>query len=153
MKYFVRAVKYFIYLTVILAIVLYAMVLLKFTDGNIQTMFRNGYDSLWMIAGMLAFFSAIYPKFGFSTRKAIVPGAYGEIRDAVIDVMDSHGYKLEKEEGENLSFRLRSPLSRISRMTEDRITLTRTVSGFDLEGLTRDVVRLRPALERIPDRI
>lgn len=153
MKYFIRSIKYFLYLSVILIIVLYALVALKLANGDIQSMFRNGYDSLWQIAGILAIFAAIYPKFGYSARKAIVPGAYSEIRDSVLSVMESRGYRLEKEEGENMTFRLRSPLYRITRVGEDRITLTRDVSGFEVEGLTKDVVRLIQALERTPDQI
>lgn len=153
MKYFIRSIKYFLYLTVILVVVLYALVALKLANGDIQSMFRNGYDSLWQIAGILAIFAAVYPKFGYSTRKAIVPGAYSEIRDSVLSVMESRGYRLEKEEGENMTFRLRSPLYRITRVGEDRIMLTRDVSGFEVEGLTKDVVRLIQALERTPDQI
>lgn len=151
MKYLVRSVKYFLYLAIILVIVLSALVLLKFVDGDINTMFRNGYDSLWQIAAMLAVFAALYPKFGFTSRKAIIPGSYSEIRQATIDIMESRGYRLEKENGEDMSFRRKSLIARLTKMTEDRVRLTRTVSGFDLEGLTKDVVRLVPALERIPD--
>lgn len=153
MKYIIRSIKYFLYLAFILIVVLYAMVAFKFTDGNIQTMFRNGYDSLWQIAGILAIFAATYPKFGYCTRKVIVGGSYSELRDAVVSVMERHKYRLEKEEGENMTFRLKSPVARIARVAEDRITLTRDISGFEIEGLTRDVVRLIQELERIPDQI
>ena len=53
----------------------------------------------------------------------------------------------EKEEGENLSFRNRSFLNRLSRMLEDRITLTRTLGGFEVEGLRKDTIRIIYGLE------
>jgi len=61
--------------------------------------------------------------------------------------MEEKGYRLEKEDGENLTFRLKNPINRLSRMYEDRITFTRTVSGFQLEGLRKDVVRIVYGLE------
>ncbi len=56
--------------------------------------------------------------------------------------MEQKGYVLEKEEGENLVFRLSSVAGRISRLGEDRVTFTREIAGFQVEGLNRDIVRL-----------
>ena len=61
--------------------------------------------------------------------------------------MQNRGYRLEKEDGSVRTFRLRNLVNRLSRMDEDRITITRTPSGFSLEGLTKDVVRLVHAIE------
>ncbi|MCQ2168198.1 MAG: hypothetical protein MJY69_05980 [Bacteroidales bacterium] len=147
MKYLLRAVKYYVYLVVILAIVISALVAFKVIDGDLSTMFVNGYDSYWQMALLLAVFSAVYPRFGFSSRKAYLKGAYEELRPAVMEVMGNHGYVLESEDGENLTFRKKSALSRVLKMCEDRITYTRDVTGFELEGLTRDLPRLVSALE------
>ena len=54
---------------------------------------------------------------------------------------------MEDETGENLKFRLRSPVMRLFRMLEDRVTLTRTATGFELEGPVKDLVRIVSALE------
>jgi hypothetical protein len=52
-----------------------------------------------------------------------------------------------------MTFRLRSKVSAIFKMLEDRITLTRTEGGFAAEGLTKEVVRIAGALEyRFRDR-
>ena len=56
--------------------------------------------------------------------------------------MESKGYTLETEEGENMTFRLRTWGMRAFKMFEDRITLTRTPRGFQVEGLRRIVVRI-----------
>ena len=61
--------------------------------------------------------------------------------------MENRGYKLESEKGENMTFRNRSILNRITRMMEDRITFTRTLGGFELEGLRKDTIRVIYGLE------
>ena len=147
MKYLIRALKYFVYFVLLLAVILAALILLGLAEADPATLFRNGYDSYWQIALMFAVLAGVYPLFGFMKKDVLVPGEYAEIRPDVVRVMESKGYELEKEEGENLSFRLLSRAGRISRMWEDRITLTRTYSGFTLEGLRRDLVRIAYTLE------
>lgn len=147
MKYLVRAVKYFFYFVFLLSAILVVLMLLGMVGKDIGSVFRNGYDSLWQIAAMFAVVSAFYPRFGFMEKDALLPGGYDGLRDGVIRFMEEHGYALEREEGENLTFRQRSVLSRLSRMLEDRITFTRQLGGFSVEGLRRDVVRLVYGLE------
>ena len=100
MKYFIRSVKYFFYLLVILAIIITVLVLAGFVEADISKIFINGYDSLWQICLIMAVFAAIYPKFGFSSRTAHLYGAPEDIRPTLIRVMELHGYRLEKEDGE-----------------------------------------------------
>jgi hypothetical protein len=101
---------------------------------------------------LFAIVSAIYPRFGYTTKEALLPegqaavGESGE-REVLIEVMQNRGYKLEEEGDAVWKFRLRNTVNRLSRMAEDRITITRTPSGFSLEGLTKDVVRLVHAIE------
>ena len=147
MKYLIRSVKYFFYLAIILTLIIFILVKIKVVDSNPELIFRNGYNSFWQIALMLAVFAGIYPRYGFARRQAHLPGSYAEIRPGTIEYMDLRGYKLEKEDGENLTFRLRSPMNRLTRMLEDRITMTRAFDGFEIEGPTKDVVRIVSALE------
>lgn len=147
MQYLRRAVKYFFYYLIILIIILVALVALKIVEADISVMFRNGYDSLWQIGLMLVFFGGIYPFFGFWKRETVVPGEYSEIRDKVVSYMESRGYVLETEEGENLTFRQRNPVNKALRMYEDRVTLTRSYAGFTMEGLRKDITRLATGME------
>lgn len=149
MKYIIRAVKYFFYFCILLAIMLGILVLIHATDAtSIEGLFKDGYNSLVKIAIMFGCVSAVYPIFGFQKKEAVVPGEYREIRSGVIEFMESRGYRLESEQGEDMTFRISSPVSRLFRMYEDRITLTRRISGFDVEGLRKDVVRLVYGLEQ-----
>ena len=147
MKYFVRSVKYFFYLLLILVLVILALVAGKFVEADLSRMFVNGYDSLWQIALVMALFALVYPRFGFSSRRAVVPGSFEELKPAVMKVMELHGYKLEKQEGEDFTFIKSSGFSRALKMWEDRITFTRSLNGFEIEGLTRDLPRIISGLE------
>lgn len=147
MQYLVRAIKYFFYFLIVLVLVMTVLVLIHAVEADPEKMFRNGTDSLWQMGAMLVVFGAIYPFFGFTKRETIVPGEYSEIRGGVIKFMESRGYELEKEEGENIYFRQKSIVNKIFRMYEDRISMTRSFSGFTMEGLRKDVIRLSLGLE------
>lgn len=147
MKYFIRSIKYFLYITVILFLIIGVMYLVGWAQGSFLSLFRSGLESVLMMLVMMAVFALIYPRFGYSTQRARVPGEYEEIRQDVITMMEERGYRYEKEEGQIMSFRIRSVAARITRIWEDRITLTHTLTGFEVEGLTRDAVRVKIALE------
>ena len=150
MKYILRVLKYFVSVTVAMALILLVLSLLGIVEKDVDAMFRNGWQSLWQIALMFLVVSAIYPRVGFCKRGAIIPGAYEDIRPGLVRYMAGRGYEIEKEEGENLSFRLKSPLQRFLKLLfEDRITFTRDRAGFYVEGRTKDVVRIVSGLEAL----
>ena len=147
MKYLVRAVKYFIWFAFILALLMTIMALLGVVEPDPQSMFRDGMKSVWQIAILFAVLALVYPLSGFMKKEVVIPGDYSGIRDGVIKCMESRGYVLETEEGENMTFRLSSKAARAFKMFEDRITLTRTPGGFQAEGLRKIVIRIAGALE------
>ena len=147
MRYIARAVKYFIYFFILLALLLGIMIVFKLTGGGIESIFKEGWTSVGKIAILFALVSSVYPLFGFVKKTAIIPGEYAQIKDDVIRFMQEKGYKLEKEEGENLTFRYRGAVGRLLKMYEDRLTFTRSFSGFEIEGLRKDVIRIVYGLE------
>ena len=147
MKYFIRALKYYVYLLVLLAVIILALVLTGFVEADLSKMFVNGYDSLWQIALIMLVFALIYPRFGFSKRTAHVYGSPEELRPDILKVMESQGYRLESEEDGKFRFLRRSGFSRALKMWEDRITLSPTGAGMEVEGLTRDLSRIVSSLE------
>lgn len=147
MKYLLRAIKYYLYMVILVALMLAALSLMHVTEGNISSMFRNGYESIWQLALAFLAIALLYPKFGFSKRAVIIPGEYCEIREGILRYMEEHGYVLESEEGEDLTFKAKSPAFRIFRFFEDRVTMTRDFGGFYVEGLTKDIVRIINGLE------
>ncbi|MBR1871742.1 MAG: hypothetical protein IJ795_00855 [Bacteroidales bacterium] len=147
MKYIVRAIKYYIYYWLLLAVLLGILVLFKFVDSNPEAMFRHGYDSFWQIGLMFGVVALAYPFFGFKKYGIALPGEYKDLRPGILEVMEGRGYELETEDGENMTFRLRNKFNRLTRMLEDRVTLERDLHGFMIEGPNRDVVRLKNAIE------
>lgn len=147
MKYIIRAIKYYLYMVILVTLMLAALSFMHVTEWDASTMFRNGYDSIWQLALAFLAIALLYPKFGFNSRGVIIPGEYGEIRNGILSYMEEHGYALESEEGENLTFRAKSPIRRLTRFFEDRITMTRDFGGFRAEGLTKDIVRIVNGLE------
>lgn len=147
MKYLVRSLKYFIWFALVLAIIMVIMALLGMVEFNLEAMFRDGMKSVWQIVILFAVVALVYPLTGFRKFDVIIPGEFAEIKDKFIRVMESKGYVLETQEGEDMTFRLRSMGMRAVKMFEDRITFTRTPTGFEAEGLRKIVVRIVSALE------
>ncbi len=147
MKYIIRSLKYYCYLMILLTLIILALVLTGFVEADLSKMFVNGYDSLWQIALIMLGFAAIYPRFGFSKRTAHLYGSPEEIRPDVLRVMEVLGYRLENEKDGTWSFLRRSGVSRALKMWEDRIMLTPSGAGLEVEGLTRDLARVVSALE------
>lgn len=147
MKYIIRAVKYFIYITIVLSLVLLVLAKLNFINGDLSTMFINGYDSLWQIGLILLAFSALYPSFGYSKRSVGAAGSPEENRPEVRGAFLDQGYKLSSETDGVMKFVKISQISRALRIWEDTITVTPELGGFVLEGRTKDIVRIATSLE------
>lgn len=147
MKYILRAVKYFISICVFITFFILILVLLGFVSSDIETMFSQGWKSVGYIAIMFAVVSAVYPLFGYKKRLAGVLGDFADLRPGVLSYMENRGYVLESEDDEKMTFRSRSLLRRIFRVWEDRITIEKTLGGFEVEGLTRDVSPIVYGLE------
>lgn len=146
MRYLIRSIKYFVQLMVILALIIAVLILAKVVDADISKVFVNGYDSLWQIALMMAVFAAIYPRFGYVKRQALVPGDDAEAEAVLRRVMEAHGYEREQRKDGVLCYRKRAAGDRLTRLWEDRITVSRIITGYELEGIGRDVLRLVNAL-------
>ncbi len=152
MRYILRAIKYFVYICVIVTIILAALVLLKAVSPDINVMFRPGWKSVGLIAAMFAGVSAFYPLFGYTKRLATVLGEIEGLRDDVVKYMDTKGYRLELEQDGKMIFRSRSFMTRL--IWDDRITIEKGLGGFYVEGVSREVAKIVSGLEfkfRTPD--
>lgn len=147
MKYIVRAVKYFFYFSIICAAIVGALVLCGMVESDIDLMFRGGWNAVWKILVLFAVVGAVYPKVGFITRDAITENLPEDYLEGLSEYMRDRQYVLEKHEGGITSYRHKGMLNRLTRMFEDRITFTRTESGFEVEGLRKDVIRICMGLE------
>ena len=147
MKYLIRSVKYFFYFALLTTLIILALVATGLAEGDINTMFRGGTSAIWKMAIFFILVAAVYPKVGFISRKIQAERNWDEIRGLVIGFMQERQYELESESKEAITFRRKGTRNRITRMYEDRITLTLQDDGFEMEGLRKDVFRISASLE------
>ncbi len=140
MKYLRRVIKYFIFLSGLLTLLLTIMISVRLVEADINVLFKDGWMSVLMIAGIFAVMSAFYPYFGYGRRYVKVNPETDDIKEKIISYMDRRNYVLESEEGENMTFRSNLITTKLLRVWEDRISLNRILSGFEVEGPTRDIV-------------
>ena len=143
MTYLRRALKYFIQMTLIVAVIILALMWAGVVSWNLNVAFQNGIKSVWWILAIFAVISLAYPYFGYQKRKINVKGDPALAKPGLIEAMKGRGYELASEDADGvLKFRLSSPVNRIPRMWEDTITLSPVLGGWEVEGLTRDLVRV-----------
>ena len=147
MRYLIRSIKYFIYFSVICSLIVTGLVLIGAVEGGVDNIFEEGYRSIGKIAIFFAIVSAAYPKFAFIRRDMSFGGAWDEIRNQTIEFMNERQYTLESESADKVTFRVKGMAGRLSKMLEDRVTLTKTETGWQMEGLRKDVLRLASGLE------
>ena len=147
MKYIVRAIKYFFYFATLSTLLITALVLIGAVENNINAIFEEGYNSLWKIALFFAVVSAIYPMVGYANRHVYVNREWNEIREDAINFFNDRKYELESENQDKITFRIKGTAGRLSKMFEDRVTVTRVFDGYKFEGLRKDVLRLGAGFE------
>ena len=147
-KYLVRAVKYFCWFLILFTLLIGVLVLTKFVPADIDTMFIKGWISVAEIAGVFVVFSAVYPKFGYVTRKVSIPGEWAEVGPQVKEFFRERGdYVIESEEEGKICLRSNSRAVRIARLWEDRITVTFVLGGVEMEGPAKALNRIVSAFE------
>lgn len=147
MQYFIRAVKYFFYFAILTTLILSVLVIIGAVEGNIESMFSDGYNAIWKMAIFFILVAAVYPKFGFINRRLYVDGDWDTLKNTALTYMAERRYILVSENGDDVTFRCKDIASRISKMYEDTVVLKKTEDGYFLEGLRKDVIRLAAGLE------
>ena len=147
MKYLIRSLKYFFYFSIMCTAIVTILVLIGAVEGDINSIFEEGYKSVGKIVIFFAVVAAVYPKFGFITQEICSDKPWQEIRQEVIKYMKERNYVLEGEKDNVVTFRFKTAVGRLSKMYEDRLVLTKTAGGYQLEGLRKDVMRLAMGLE------
>ena len=147
MKYIIRSLKYFVYLTIILILFVAAIYLITAKGAPLESMLKDGYNSLWKMALIVLAFAAVYPSFGYGKRNLRAKGAADEIIPTIEKTMGEKGYILvSRDQQDNLVFRKASTLARITAMFEDKVYFTRNLGGYEMEGRLKEIVRLDSAL-------
>ena len=148
MKYLVRAIKYFFYFAFLTSVIIGALVLVGVVEGNIDTMFRGGWNAIWKMMILFAVVASVYPKVGFIKREAVTGNSWDAIRNDFTAYMRERHYDLESDDDKIVTFRYRGVAGKFSRMYEDRITIDVTTEGvLVIEGLRKDVLRIAMGAE------
>ena len=147
MTYLRRALKYFIQICLLCALISGVLMLSGMVSKDVSVAFQHGWTSVWWILAIFVVMSLAYPYFGYQKRKVHVAGDPALAKDEIIKALAPRGYALESEQEGTLAFRLTSPVNKAARMWEDRITLTPVLGGFEAEGLSRDLVRVVGSIE------
>jgi hypothetical protein len=141
MKYFIRAVKYFVYFTVLfLIIVAILCVVLKHPLSSFTTLFKEG--AMWQIAVLFAIISAVYPMLGFRRNHITLDGPYNDYEGIIKQTMDDAGFELESDDSEKMVFRQKRGYLRFTRMWEDAVTFFKGEDRIYVDGPIKDTTRL-----------
>lgn len=177
MRYFIRSVKYFLYLAVLCSLLMAVLVLTHFVPADITKIFGNGWVSIAEIGSLFLIFAALYPRIGYTNKFAALPGEWPEVAASVKTFMAERGDYVEEavKSGKNsgakkatendaaandgngnasadepepkLCFRAKKLSTRIVRTWEDRLTFTPAFGGVKIEGPAKDVARLASSIE------
>ena len=148
MTYIRRSVKYFIQLTFIFTLLIGILMLSGMVEKDITAAFRRGWDSIWMILGVFAAMSALYPMFGYTRRQVHVQGDPAQLWPGVEEAMHLRGYENAGETPEGgRRYHLKSSVNRAARLWEDTVTITPVLGGFEAEGLARDLARIITSID------
>ncbi len=139
MKYIVRAVKYFCAFCVLyVAIVWLGM--------KSQGMGVSAFDSIMatmqttrglLLAGAVVLLSALYPVFGFMTRR--VECDMTEDREQLLAAFSMAGFTLREESDGRMVFRGDNLMRRIFMLFEDEIVVEQYAQWVEIKGIRRGV--------------
>lgn len=154
MRYFVRSVKYLLFLCVLDVALVWLMSFDKaVADVDLLTLVRlqlGSESGPWLVVAFVAL-AAFYPLFGFMRRR--IEGCdvvADELR--IMNAMQTYGFKLVERSVGELSFRKEGFVGRMMLMFEDEIVVRSVDGGVELVGLRRSVARVAYQLQCYMDR-
>ncbi|MDE5622836.1 MAG: hypothetical protein K2I59_07650 [Alistipes sp.] len=153
MRYFIRSLKYFCALCVLLAVLIafnlntgIASLSLKET---LYVMFHTPRGA--MLPAAVVLLAALYPKFGFIARR--IEGDTAKHRTQIVNAMLASGYSLRSETDGVLHFRTDSPVQRAAMLFDDEVTARQEGSCILLAGNRRGVARAAYRLDSYIQRL
>lgn len=149
MKYFVRALKYFVFLAVLLVVFVWIMTLM---DKNINMGvweyigYKFSNDGGMLMLGALVALSASYPLFGYM-RKSVERCNFEEDKVRIHNAMLVYGFKYVGECDGVHVYRAMGILRRVMLRFEDRIELRQVGDSVEFYGLRGQVARVTYQLQ------
>ncbi len=142
MKYLKKSLKYFAALCVLYVVLMWlmhagGMTPLTLTDDFYILLYT---PKGWMMIVATILLSALYPRFGFVTRR--VEGDIAEHRQQILTAFSVAGWSLRSEDAEGGGLHFRADgFSRVTALWEDEIVVRQYGQWIEIEGLRRTVVR------------
>jgi len=135
MRYTLRAVKYFIKLSILLAVIFMLMVVSGTAGFSTDDFFCEFFSSLRgrLFSAVLVLWCIIYPKIEYVSRE-IGGVRVDEDRPKIIAAFEAAGLRLESRSDTRLVFRAASAFRRALHLWEDAVTVSRTEHGIAVEG-------------------
>ncbi|MFI3318652.1 MAG: hypothetical protein SNH88_05650 [Rikenellaceae bacterium] len=139
MKYLLRAIKYFLSLTLLYVVavsIFSALGLSLLTPAESFQIMVSTDRGLIMIAMVVAL-SALYPRFGFIKRR--LKGDTKRHREAIISAFALSGFALKSEGEGEMIFGGENLQRRLTMIFDDEITLKQVGEELEIEGIRRGV--------------
>lgn len=136
MRYFLRALKHFVKMALLVALIYLAMNATDTLGINQQELL--GTKGLILLVALVAL-SAAYPSYGFVERT--MEGSIQKDREILVESMIRGGYSLQREEDGQMHFRASSPIRRLLAMGDDKVTIGQpTANTLSISGQRKGVV-------------
>lgn len=141
MRYFLRALKYFFKIVIIFAAIILVLkfILPQYKGESIPGMFKDGMNSIYMIIGIFAVFSGIYPLLTYG--KKVVPVPTGNVKERINNAMIQRDYTLLREDETTLVY-TQSKIGRMLNNDFDAVTITLGDENIEIEGFRKEITRI-----------
>ena len=147
-RYFLRSVKYFIWLMALLVIVYALMLLFGQTNyATLQSVIHTG--RIWWLVGAILVVTVAYPRFGYTARELRGRVTPDENRDKVLSTMEMNGYMLTQEMHGVMTFRSGTFAGRLRRRFEDKVEVKLNGDKIIISGPRNEVVRTELRLKTL----
>ena len=145
--YWRRAVKYMVRPLVVVFALIAVMVATGMArtgaDGNLADVFMT--PKALLLFAIIVLWSLVYPKLGFIRQPLKMDFNAG--KEQIQKVFSDNGFVLVEQKDNEMIFRMSSPLRRTLALWEDRIVVSATDGGIEMEGMRKEVARIEFRLQ------
>lgn len=145
--YWRRAVKYMVRLLVLVFALIAVMVATGMArtgaDGSLADVFMT--PKALLLFAIIVLWSLVYPKLGFIRQPLKMDFNAG--KEQIHKVFSDNGFVLVEQKDNEMIFRMSSPLRRTLALWEDRIVVSATDGGIEMEGMRKEVARIEFRLQ------
>lgn len=147
MRYFVRAAKYFVAFCVLYLVLVWLGLKSQGGDASVweSIVATMSVKRGWMLVGAVVVISALYPRFGFMTRR--IECDMVADREQLLAAFTMAGFVLREEGDGRMVFRGDNLMRRIFMLFEDEIVVEQYAQWVDITGNRRGVANAAYRLE------